>query len=182
MIKDDFKKFVERKSLKEKERKEIDWNQRRDEWLRYLEELYTTVQGFLNGYKDYGAIEVSKEKIELSEQYIGNYTTDILVIKIGVESIKLVPVGTLLIGSKGRVDMKGKRGIVRLVLVDCRRKSTKDHIKIVIGTDKEIDKDSKETEVDVQWKWRIVTAPPNRDYLELNDDTFLSALMEIAGD
>ena len=56
--------------------------------------------------------------MELNEENIGTYTATRLKVVIGDEDITLTPIGTLLIGAKGRVDVEGSARTSRLILID----------------------------------------------------------------
>lgn len=97
----------------------VDWNKERSEWLRRLDELYDRIDKFLNSYIKSGQILVESHPIELSEEYSGRYTARQVTLKIGQQHVLFRPVGTLLIGSKGRVDVIGPRGTtVPILLID----------------------------------------------------------------
>ena len=45
--------------------------------------------------------------MSVTEEHIGSYRIETLVIKVGDDRVVLTPVGTLILGSYGRVDIKG---------------------------------------------------------------------------
>jgi len=75
----------------------IDWAKRREEWLRHLEGLYTTIISFLRDYIQKGEIKTEYHPINLNEEHIGSYQTRKLTLKIGSREIALRPIGTLLL-------------------------------------------------------------------------------------
>ena len=76
-----------------------------------------------------------------------------------------------MIGVKGRVDMTGKFGSAKIVLVDSRMKGIHDHIKVSIHNEKETPDET------ISWEWRFVT--PERLYIPVNEDTIYSVIMEL---
>src|SRR5271157_3693933 len=112
-----FKDFVQRQQQPRSGDEAIDWSKERDEWLGYLQQLYERIAEYLDEYIKGGTIKLRDSMIELNEENIGAYKAKRLVIAIGAQEIVLTPVGTLLIGSKGRVDVEGSAGNSRLVLV-----------------------------------------------------------------
>jgi len=68
------------------------------------------ILGFLREYIKAGTISYGFTEIELNEPDIGIYLAKRMDIKIGRQSVSLVPLGTMLIGCKGRVDAQGPAG------------------------------------------------------------------------
>ncbi len=74
----------------------------------------------LHKYVSTGQIKLGYKPIELNEENIGQYSARQMVLKIGSKSVILEPIGTLLIGSKGRVDLVGPTGKAQILLVDSK--------------------------------------------------------------
>lgn len=173
MATDDFAAFVRREN--EQKVPSVDWEVKREQWVERLAQLYDDVADYLAEFTDSGAIDLRREPITLREEYLGTYEVDKLVLTIGARVIELRPIGTLLIGSAGRVDISGPRGVARLVLVD--RKSDRPNITISIGSD------APKAKVDriPDWTWKLATQPPSIRYTDLDQDSFREALLEVAG-
>jgi hypothetical protein len=176
MTKKDFDEFLLIKEKEQKDIPEIDWEAEKDEWLLYLDKLYELFENFLNDYVKKGKIKIAYDEISLTEEYIGNYKAKRMTIEFAGEKITLKPVGTNLIGVKGRVDMIGKFSSAKIVLVDSRMKGIRDRI-FERETQK---KDKKHQEETIIWEWRFVTAPPTRLYQPINEDTIYSVIMELS--
>src|SRR5579863_7246613 len=112
---------------------ETDWEGVRDEWLRDLESLHHRVSDFLREYVADGSISYSFTEIQLTEENIGTYSAKRMDIRIGKQRVSLVPVGTLLVGSKGRVDAVGSAGRALILLVDQKARSAADLIKVTVS-------------------------------------------------
>jgi hypothetical protein len=160
-----------------------DWNAEKTEWLQHLDNLYRIVESFLREYIDRHQIIVSYNKTYLTEENIGTYEVRAMALAFGANRLELFPIGTLLIGTKGRVDLKGPRGIVRLILAD--KNST--GIKIIIRSQvlepgrpptsqpysQEIPKPD--------WVWKIVaTRTPQLTYQDLTQDSLFDAIMAVS--
>jgi hypothetical protein len=171
MSKKDFGEFLLVKEKEQKDIPEIDWETKKNEWLLYLDDLYKLFEKSLNDYVKKGKIKIIYDEISLTEEYIGSYNAQTMVIVFAGEKITLKPVGTDLIGVKGRVDMIGKFGSVRIVLVDSRMNGIQDHVKVSIH-------DKKHQEETIIWEWKFVT--PARLYLPVNEDTIYSFIMELS--
>jgi hypothetical protein len=105
----DFDDFVKRQQPTAAETKPIDWAKQRDEWLQHLRQLYDQIETFLAEYLESGEIKRDYRDITLNEENIGSYKARQMVLNIGRQEITLTPIGTLLIGAKGRVDVVGRQ-------------------------------------------------------------------------
>lgn len=117
-----FKEFFEdrKKNKSDKEEKIIDWDERKNRWLKSVESLYNTVDNIIiKNFKDAGfQVSAKKEKVRLYEEYIGAYETDNYIVQANNILIKFFPVGTIIIGAFGRVNMLLPSETVKLVLQD----------------------------------------------------------------
>jgi len=176
-----FDDFVRREqaSAKRSEEVAVDWEAEKRDWLRRLEELFAQVSEYLREYVDAGQITVSYRNIELNEEYVGPYTARAMAIAIGSKTIVLEPIGTFLVGSKGRVDVVGPVARGRLMLLDSEMKSLSQLVHVSVGVNGEMPV-PRPAKANIQWVWRIVPRPPSREVVEINKETFLSLLLEIA--
>ena len=154
----------------------VDWNKTRDEWLNHIEHFYQMIKDWMKDYVKEGKVTIETRAMTLNEQPIGPYKTHKLVLKIANQEVVLSPVGTLLIGAAGRIDMESRTGKVRFVLVDEKSEGPLDGVRVP-G-----DKRSKSKEIDekkISWTWKIATPPPSVRYISLNEESFFDALMEL---
>ena len=107
-----FKDFMQsQSSLANKET--VDWNRRRELWLKNLEQLYLQIRDWLRSYKDdYDIIEVLEDvpDIQIQEKFLDAYDAPQLKFKIGRHQFLFQPVGTNIVGAQGRVDLYGPYG------------------------------------------------------------------------
>jgi hypothetical protein len=115
-------------------------------------------------------------------------------IRIGRQTVSLDPVGTLLIGSKGRVDAVGTAGRAPLLLVNAKVKRAADLIKVNVVRVDGISNGGHLTPVPpappsspkepISWMWKIMNRSPSirggLSFVELDKESFFSLLMEIA--
>lgn len=117
-----FKEYLEvrKKNDTVKEEKKVDWQSRKIKWLSSVENLYETVDNIIvKNFKESGfKVTANKEKIRLYEEYIGSYEIDNYIIEANNILIKFFPVGTIIIGAFGRVNMLLPNDTVKLVLQD----------------------------------------------------------------
>src|SRR6267154_885642 len=136
---------------------DIDWNKQRDEWLSCLEGLYKEIEALLDEYVQGGQILLRYQDVSLNEEEIGVYQTRRLIIKIGGKEIVLEPIGTLLIGTKGRIDVMGPAGRTRFMLVD--KDSTRPQVRVTVQVDPRRAPAPEPPKKTPQWTWKIVTSP-----------------------
>ena len=154
MSKKDFDKFLDKQVKLKQTEKTVDWNLKRDKWLNNLTNFYNQINIFLEEYVSKNKIKCIPENISIFEDNIGNYTAKSLNIEMGNRKAKLQPIGTNVICAKGRVDLIGPNGKVKFVLVN---------------------KNPEKSDLE----WEIATPPPQIEYIDLKQDTFLDALMEV---
>ena len=107
--------------------------EQRDEWLVYLNKLYKEIESFIGKYSSLGQIRCRYQAIGLNEEYIGSYNAKQMVLRIGKQEVRLEPIGTLLIGSKGRVDVVGSSGKAQILLVDSRVSDPRSLVHVDVG-------------------------------------------------
>ena len=146
----------------------IDWNNERDEWLSYLNSLYKRIESFLDKYVSVGQIQFEFQDIELNEEHIGK------------QVVNLVPIGTLIIAFKGRVDVVGSSGKAQIVLVDSKVTDPRSLVHVRVGTSGDLPIAPKELSDEIQWEWKILTRPPERRFAEVTQETFFQLIMEVS--
>lgn len=170
-----FESFLGKQDLKEEE--QIDWNERKNDWLRHIDKFYQIVQVFLKEYLDQGKVSIHTKPLTLNEEYIGSYEAEKCHLRMGSQEVVFSPVGTRIIGSRGRIDMEGRAGKVIFLLVD--KESEGISIKTRIYTGGETPKEKDEEKKEIIWTWKIATPPPLFRYVDLNEESFFDALMEV---
>jgi len=177
MGREEFVKYIEKQSVDEED-EVIDWDKKKDEWLGDLKKFYVLVKSFLNDFFETKKVSLDEETITIDEELIGKYDVKKLMLYFKNNKVVFEPIGTNLIGAKGRVDMIGSVGTVRFVLVPENSEGPGINIKIqaIVG-EKEVEKTPKDPET--EWKWKIATEPPHIRYLELTEDSFFDSLMKV---
>jgi hypothetical protein len=167
MSKKDFDAFI--KQHKSTEEDNTNWEERKNDWLHHINDFYSLVQTWFYEYKKQGQVTLEFFPYRLNEEYIGSYESKKLHLKIANQVVVFIPIGTRLFGSKGRIDMESSAGKVRFILAD--KNSTVPSTKVQIY-------DGKQTK-DIDWAWKIATPPPTIQLIDLNEESFFDALMEV---
>lgn len=176
MSKKNFEDWLKKHEKKLKEN-EIDWRVQKDEWLDFIDKFYKSLEIWLSSFKKEGTVSYEYKHIQLTEDYIGTYEVRAMTIIFGGQKLTLEPIGTLLIGTKGRIDMEGVRGRVQFILADKNSKGMKVSVSISIDGDKPKEK---EPQMMPDWTWKIVLREPRKvSFVEFNEENFFDALMEV---
>lgn len=175
----EFDDFVKRQQEAAAGIASVDWDGERKEWLGHLDKIYKKVESLLHKYVSAGQIQIGYRQVELNEENIGPYTAKQMVLRIGPKSVVLEPIGTLLVGAKGRVDIIGPAGNAQLLLVDSSASGPASLIHAVEIGKKPPSPEPKPTR-EIKWEWKIVTRPPERRFVEITRQNFFQLIMEVA--
>lgn len=174
---DKFDNFIKQQAANKKKEEAVDWNKNLEEWISFVDELYLSIKNYLANYIKEGLVSFNIEKILISEEYIGSYQIDKLVISVGNEDVSLTPIGTLIVGSKGRVDMSGRHGTISFLLVN--KLASKFGFKfqsVRLGEKPNVIT----PDTSIVWAWKILNRGPEVQFLELNEDSFRSSFLKVA--
>ena len=137
------------RKAKEAESK-VDWPARKREWLEDLRALVANVRVWLKPGVEEGLVEIVEAPVHLSEDFLGPYIAPSLRIEMVGKVVQLEPVGTLIIGAFGRVDMSCGPAQAKLLRSQSR-----------------------------EWKFRVGHAGTPADFLDVTEATFTEALREL---
>jgi hypothetical protein len=147
------------------------WQAEKTAWLGMLGDLYTRLTGFLKPYIDAGQISIAFHDGDVSEEHLGVYVVPVATITIGTKSVTLEPVGTIQVGSRGRIDVIGNVSRAQIILVE--RGSV---AQLIPSSGLGKARQDIKPLADGMWMWKIVT----RDTGDLTRETFLSLIVEVA--
>ena len=86
---------------------------------------------------------------------------------------------TLLIGTKGRVDVTGPTGATRFMLVD--KDASRPRLGVTIQSNPRRPPALEPPAKPIDWTWKIVTSPPTVRYIDLTQDSLFRTLLEVGG-
>jgi hypothetical protein len=186
MGKDQLRAFLsEKKKNSDAERSQVDWDKRLQLWQSKVKKLYQRIEKFLEDSRKAGLVEIARESLDLSEDYIGRYTIDRMIIAVGTERVVLRPHGTMIVGGYGRVDLEGEDGTLMLVLlpasaqpgVEIREKpgpATLSSLRFFIGVG------SPDNDHDItKSEWRLAFRDPKLHTWPLTKESFTEALQRV---
>jgi hypothetical protein len=94
----------------------INWDDRRDKYVAAVNDLYTRIKAMLAEPIAQKTITLQRRSKQLTENYIGTYSIDDLLLLTGDEQVRFSPRGRNIVGSSGRVDVLGERGEAVLIV------------------------------------------------------------------
>jgi hypothetical protein len=180
MKKKEFESYLE--STLEKEVANSDFVKKElSDWHDYLDMLYKNIlKSWIGEYIEKGLIKFKKNKKNIYEEFSGTYEVESLELNINGKFVIFEPIGTMLVGSKGRVDVVGKNGTVSLILVDKDSNGPNIEIKLFTSKKELIEDEAKENfspKKNIEWAWKIFLNNNNRiEYIDLNESNFLDII------
>ena len=112
-----FTEFL-RSKQDEEQAESINLEKRKSEWLSSLESLFTQIKGWLAEPIAQNLMTLKEKSITLNEYRVGSYKAPKLILHIGHDTVDIEPVGTIILGAKGRVDVKTSGVSFKIVLTD----------------------------------------------------------------
>lgn len=124
-----------------------------DSWNEHLYSLYDTIEGYLKKYINSKEVVITYDTKNKIEEITGEYVVTSMKITIGSNICRIEPrsIESVWGNDIGSVDLKGCNGMIRLMLVDNMNTLT----------------------------WQFKSKPPNIHYLQLSEDSFNDALVDI---
>ena len=179
MANTEFDDFIKQQKAQAATPATFDPRLRLNEWLLHVEELYALVEKYLHTYIKGGDIKQNFEKLELNEDLLGAYDIKRMVLVIGLQQVVLQPVGAIIIGARGRVDIRGPKGSAKLVLVE--KQSTKIRMSVGALTGTERPPLGPVATQPAELSWKFSAAPRSRELIELTSESLMTAIMEVTG-
>lgn len=171
--------------LREKKRKDdqlkqaVDWETRKTWWLGKINHLYNDVKEWLAPLVP-EALYIEEDTIEVYEERLGSYEAPKLKINLYTEVVKLIPIGTIIIGGLGRVDLIGDEASVMIIL---EQKGHRPQGRVYMAEEgilksKKQPKPPNYNQMDTEWIIPTEKGRP-RKYQVLTIEVFNNALMKV---
>lgn len=108
--------FREKLQRSVEESRGVDWNARKREWLDNIAGLYASIEAALAEPLRQGTALVSRQARQITEDHLGTYDVEDLILTVGDERVIFAPRARNVIGAGGRLDVRGERGEAMLVV------------------------------------------------------------------
>lgn len=180
-IKEEFENFLDDQQ-QENTKVKIDWNEIKEEWVDNVSSFFDMVERFLAKYVQNGKVTTSYNDYLMHEEDLGPYNTKKLIINLGRKRVEFVPVGRLIFGAKGRIDMEGASGKVRFIFTENESKdqALANSFSLTVNGEPVSEKNHIKDKTDSLPVWKISTPPPQLEYIDVNESSFFDALMEVS--
>ena len=179
MSRADFDALLKRQAAEKSQPDGFDPNKQLEQWQSYLSELYTDIGGYLGEYVTSGKASIVMEDITLNEDFSGPYTVQQMNLRIAGSMVIFEPIGTMLIGSKGRVDVQGPRGSARLSLINRKTTNVRQMIRVRVRIGNEPEPSPEPDQGPIEWVWKIIKATPDVDFIDLTEDSFFDLIIGV---
>lgn len=184
MNKTDFEQFLRNSAVAKKEELLIDWDGQRQQWISFIDAFYSEIESWIEDYRKEGLIECFYTEKNITEDYIGSYYVRKMDLTLAGTRLTFEPIGTLLIGSKGRIDLIGPKGTTKFLLVDKLSKGITFRFTTTVieedGSEKTIDSEKGIQKKEPEWTWKILERnTPRVSFVEFTQENFFQALMEL---
>lgn len=111
-----FSEFLGRKKAQYEE-EQINWNRIKKDWIEQLKGFMKQIDEWLEAQKKAGTISIREMNFSLQEEHLGEYKAPSRELSISNEKIQIKPIGRLIIGAKGRIDIRSSfEGYILLYL------------------------------------------------------------------
>ena len=164
---------------KQSEETQLNWEQKRTEWLQAVELFYAQIQVLLKPLKEKGLLSIEFKKTDVREEYIGEYETQQMTILFADQKVTFSPIGTNIIAAFGRIDMHGPDGEVKFLWVDKESEGPKITVTVSDGSTQKKEPQVKQPVPPEDRAWKIATPPPHIRFIELNEDSFSDVLLGV---
>ena len=112
-----FTEFL-RSKRDEEQAESVNLKKRKAEWLNALDDLFAQIKSWLAEPVAQNLMTIGEKTIKLDEYRMGSYEAPKLVLQLGHDTVDIEPVGTIILGAKGRVDVKAGGVSFKLVLTN----------------------------------------------------------------
>jgi hypothetical protein len=120
----EFERRVQQFAEKQKEaatENAVDLKVTKDAWVKAVHDLFDQIHAWLGSVIQSGAVKSSRPRTYLAEESLGRYEIETLQLQLASKKMTFRPVGTLLIGAFGRIEVSGPKGKAVLLLLNTNK-------------------------------------------------------------
>ncbi|MFV0673743.1 hypothetical protein [Variovorax sp. tm] len=152
---------VQKLRAEKEEAESVDWSERRSWWQQQIRQLYDHVEEVLRPLVESGDLQVSRRLQTIHEESLGQYEVEALHLSIGLRGVVLKPIGSVIIGGVGRIDLQGPEGTARLILATPNGQNDRQY--------------------KANAKWHVTAPSRPLPLAEMDDKTFLELFAQLIG-
>lgn len=91
---------------KDEEKQKINMTERKKKWLQDLNDFFSNIKKWLKPLVDKNLVQINEMQLPISEDAFGDeYNVPFINIRLSNQTIQFKPIGAIIIGAKGRVDI-----------------------------------------------------------------------------
>lgn len=156
-----------------------------EQFLQQLDTLYEAVKSHLEPFIRAGQITIESGTIRLFEEQVGRYEAASMLVRVGRIPIQFEPVGTFLIGMKGRVEVTGPAGSAAVVLVSKEARDVSHLVRVASsishpGISMKIEIGAPVSDLPITWVWKLMTASAQRLFIDFDAETLFQLIAELS--
>ncbi len=111
-----FEDLVRQHAKQKTDEQSVDWEERKNWWQGKMSALLDDIESWLAPLIYDHTIAFTRQRVQCREETLGAYQIESGLIKLGNDTLSLNPVGSVIVGGFGRVDVKGPNGSVLFLL------------------------------------------------------------------
>lgn len=173
-----FTDFVNNMNEQAKEKKsEFDPQKRIEMFVNLIKSLYASIDEWLKDGIENGSITTDVETVTITEERLGPYRVESKWFQIGKARFILEPVGTIMIGTNARIDMRYKTQSVMIVRIGENVEGPGNLISIHVQGEP-----ARRTTPAGRAVWKYVKDRRRLSYVTLNKDSFENLIMDMVNE
>ena len=115
--KQEFEDFLD-EQIQEEEKITVDWKKIKKDWIKDIHVFYNFVNELLVRYIESGKVSIKYTTCVVHEERLGSYNAKNLILTLGQQQVNFTPIGRLIFGAQGRIDMEGTSGKVKFIFTE----------------------------------------------------------------
>lgn len=169
-----FDEFLKSKQEEAQNKPALNKEGRIEQFRTYVNDFYQKMETeWLAGF--YEQLNPSFEEITIHEEALGDYKVNSLSLTIGNDKVLFKPIGTILIGTPGRIDMTCNARKGKFIMTGEKARTPQAHIRVSIAGEKIPKRDYGNL------VWKFVDERGMMSYVDLNANSMQKIIMNIVG-
>lgn len=105
-----------KKKLNEKTKTEFNADEEKKKWINSVNEIFSNIRIWVEEPIKNNLVEIIDEEVEINEERLGKYKISSLAIRSLWDTVYIRPIGRMILGAIGRVDILSTKGKYSILL------------------------------------------------------------------
>lgn len=105
-----------KKKLNEKTKTEFNAEEEKKKWINSVNEIFSNIRIWVEEPIKNNLVEIIDEEVEINEERLGKYKISSLAIRSLWDTVYIRPIGRMILGAIGRVDILSTKGKYSILL------------------------------------------------------------------